>query len=330
MRVGRADAPNVAALETHLQKMGLDLVNYKEIKSGGKSTTGGGVSRRDLILFCFHLEQTARAGVPILESLQDLRDSTDKPVLREVISTMLESIEGGKTLSEAMCDFPNVFSNVFANVIRVGEQTGELSIVLDRLGENLKWQDEQASMTRKLILYPSFVGSVLIGVLLFLMTYLVPELLFFVKTMGMELPGHTLLLIAVSDIFVHYWYLILMVPFLLIGAVAMANHVNPGFRLGYDRLKLKIPVVGPIFQKLILARLSGFFAMMYASGITIIDCIRTGEQIAGNKAIEGAMNSVGQSVADGKSLGDSFASTGLFPPLAMRLECRLFLYTGCA
>ncbi len=319
IKTGRIDASNVADLESRLQRAGLDLVNYKEVRAVGRRVSGRGVSRRDLILFCFHLQQTVQAGVPVLESLQDLRDSTENLRLRDVIAAMLEAIDGGRTLSSAMTDFPHVFSRVFVSLIRAGEQTGELSVVLERLGENLKWQDEQTSMTRRLLMYPLFVATVVAGVLFFLMTYLVPELLFFVKTMGSELPAHTIFLIAVSNIFVDYWYLILMLPVLMIAAIAIANNVSASFRLGYDRLTLNIPVIGPIFQKLILARLSGFFAMMYASGITIIDCLRTAEEIAGNRAIAGAIHRVGQSVADGKSLGDSFQATGLFPPLVMRM-----------
>ena len=104
---------------------------------------------------------------------------------------MLESIEGGKTLSEAMREFPDVFTEVFINLIRAGEQTGKLDTILERLGANLKWQDEQAAMAGKLIMYPAFAGAVISGVVFFLMIYLVPELLAFVRTTGSELPAHT-------------------------------------------------------------------------------------------------------------------------------------------
>lgn len=319
IQIGKADAINVADLEMRLRKMGLDLVNCREIKSSGHKVSGRGVKRRDLILFCFHMEQTSRAGVPILDSLQDLRDSTENPRLREVIAAMGESIEGGKTLSQAMQDFPGVFGNVFASLVRAGEQSGEIGEVFKRLGESLKWQDEQASQARKLIMYPAFVGSVVIGVLFFLMIYLVPQLLAFVKTMGQELPAHTKVLIFTSNIFVHYWYAILLAPVLIIGMIVVAVRVNPEMRLRYDLLKLNLPILGPILKKIILARLAGFFAMMYSSGITIIDCIRTGEDIVGNKAIEQAVRNVGQQIADGKNLSDSFGSTGLFPPLVLRM-----------
>lgn len=316
---GKTDAVNLADLEMRLQKLGLDLINYREIKSPGKSGSGRGVNRRDLIMFCFHLEQTARAGVPILDSLKDLRDSTDNPRLRDVISAMGEAIEGGKTLSQSMREFPGVFSNVFANLVNAGEQSGEINVVFNKLGESLKWQDEQTSQTKKLLMYPAFVGVVVIGVIFFLMTYLVPELLKFINTMGAKLPAHTRVLIFVSDAFVNYWYLIVSVPIAIIATIIIGSSVSPSMRLRIDRLKLKIPIVGGLLQKIILARIAGYFAMMYASGITIIDCIRTAEDIAENKAIEEAMHMVGQQVADGNSLSKSFASTRLFPPLVLRM-----------
>ena len=316
---GKADAANVADLEMRLQKMGLDLVNYKEVKSPAQSASGRGITRRDLLFFCFHLEQTSRAGVPILESLEDLVASTDNPNLKEVISAMTESIEGGKTLSQAMQDYPGVFTHVFSSLVKAGEQTGEITKVFSKLNENMKWQDEMATQTKKLITYPAFVGSVVLGVVLFLMVYLVPELLSFVKTMGQEIPAHTKALIFVSDVFVNYWYLIIITPILVTICIVLGVKFNPGFALTVDTLKMKIPVLGPIVRKIILARFASYFAMMYAAGITIIDCIRTGEEIAGNRAVAIAMHNVGQLIADGKSLSESFESTQLFPPLVLRM-----------
>lgn len=319
IQMGQSDAVNVADLEMRLRKIGLDLVNCKEVTAKAQDASGRGVKRRDLILFCFHMEQTSRAGVPILDSLQDLRDSTENPRLREVMSAMTESISGGKTLSQAMADFPGVFDNVICSLIKAGEQSGRIGEVFRRLGESLKWQDEQASMAKKLIMYPAFVGSVVLGVLFFLMIYLVPQLISFVKTMGQELPAHTKVLIFVSDIFVNYWYAVLLAPALIVTGIMVGVNVSPGMRFAMDRVKLKLPVLGNILQKIILARLAGFFAMMYASGITIIDCIRTAEDIADNKVISAAIRAVGQQIADGKNLSDSFASTGLFPPLILRM-----------
>jgi type IV pilus assembly protein PilC len=319
VNAGKMEAANIADLEMRLQKMALDLINCKDLGAAGPKASSGGVKRRDLITLCFHLEQTSKAGVPILESLQDLRDSTENPRLKEVLSAMYESIEGGKTLSEAMSDYPMVFTGVFASLVKAGEDSGEISKIFLELGDNLKWQDEQAAMTKKLLMYPLFVGSVVVGVIFFLMIYLVPELLSFIKNMGQEIPAHTKVLIFVSDIFVNYWYLIAGIPTIAAIGLSIAVKTNPKVHYQVDLYKLKIPLVGPILRKIILARLAGFFAIMYASGITILDCIKTGEQIVGNKAMEEAVHQVGVNISDGATLSNSFESAKLFPPLVLRM-----------
>jgi type IV pilus assembly protein PilC len=319
VNAGKMDAVNIADLEMRLQKMDLDLVNFKDLGVTGPKASAGGVKRRDLITFCFHMEQTSKAGVPILESLEDLRDSVDNPRLREVISAMYEAVEGGQTLSEAMSAYPLVFSDVFSSLVKAGEQSGEISAIFFQLGESLKWQDEQASMTKKLLMYPLFVGTVVIAVIFFLMIYLVPELLSFIRNMGQEIPTNTKVLIFVSNAFVNYWYIMLGVPMIIATGLSIGVKVSPKIRFQVDAYKLKIPLVGPILKKIILARLAGFFAIMYSSGITILECIKTSEQIVGNKAMEEAMRQVGVRIADGVTLSNSFEAAKLFPPLVLRM-----------
>ena len=202
---GRSDAINAVDLEVRLSRQGLDLISCKQVQKVRSNTlTRQGIKRTDLITFCFHLEQLLRAGVPVLEALGDLRDSVDNPRLREVIIALIETISGGKSLSEAMADFPNEFGDVFVNLIRAGEQSGELVTVLEHMTENLKWQDEQAAHTKKLFIYPLFVLIIILGVLFFLMLYLVPQLVQFMQNMGEELPLHTRLLISISGFFTKF------------------------------------------------------------------------------------------------------------------------------
>ncbi len=319
IRKGETRAANSADLETRLRKTGLELISCKSARPPLLSLPRRRVKRRDLIVFCFHLQQSLRAGVPAPESLQDLRDSAGNPRLRQVAGTLLEAIEGGKTLSAALREFPAVFSEVFVNLIQAGEQTGALDTILERLETNLKWQDEQAAMTRKLFMAPALTGTVVGIVVVFLMAYLVPQLLTFVGTTGSGLPSHTLLLIAVSGALVDYWEALLCVPLLLLAIVVAGARTSPGFRLVLDRFKLALPVLGPAQEKLILARLASLFAMMYASGITVIDCISAGERSAGNLAVAQAMSRVGAALAEGQNLGDSFAAGNLFPPLMLRM-----------
>ena len=316
---GKVDAANPADLETRLSRIGLDLVNFKEVKSKHKNVTGRGIKRTDLITFCFHLEQLMRAGVPILEGLADLRDTIDNKRLREVTAALIESIEGGKNLSGAMKDFPFVFSPVFVSLIAAGEQSGQIIDVLQKLIENLKWQDEQAAQTKKLLMYPSIVSVIVAGVLFFLMLYVVPQLISFLNTMGQELPLQTRALIWTSAFFKNYWYLVLATPVVVgIGFLAAIN-TNPAFALRVDAWKLRAPIVGPILKKIIVTRVCNVFSIMYSSGITVLECIRTSEDVADNKAIQQAIRDAGRMIADGGGISASFAATGLFPPLVVRM-----------
>ena len=179
MTYGRLDAINLIDLEMRLKRMNLDLVTGTPVQH--RNLFGArGVPRPELINFCFHLEQLTRAGVPILDGLTDLRDSLENPRFREVIAGMIESIDGGKTLSQAMAEHPRVFDKVFVSLVAAGENTGKLQEVLGNLVESLKWQDELAAQTKKLIMYPVFMGTVVIGVVLFMMIYLVPKMVGFI------------------------------------------------------------------------------------------------------------------------------------------------------
>jgi len=316
---GRLEAVNAADLELRLERMGLDLVNFAEAKIRASASSGSRVPRRELIGFCFQLEQLLSSGVPVLEGLVDLRDSVEDRNLREVIAGMTESIEGGKTLSGAMEEFPQIFDGVFVNLVRAGEFSGQIGAVLRKITETLKWQDEQAAQAKKLLMYPTFVGLVVVLVLAFLMTYLVPQLVGFIKNMGQELPWHTKVLIGISNVFVSYWWAIVISPVIIGLTVMLLYRASPGFQYAVDDLKLRIWVIGPILKKIILARFANYFALMYASGITVLDCVRISEGLVGNKAVEEATRRAGRQIADGASISAGFESTGLFPPLVLRM-----------
>ena len=317
--VGRIDAVNPADLEVRLGRLGLDLINFDELRSRQKNVTGRGIKRSDLITFCFHLEHLINAGVPILDALADLKDTVSNRRLREVTAAMIEAIEGGQNLSGAMAQFPYVFSPIMISLVGAGEQSGQLSEVLQRITENLKWQDEQAANVKNLMLYPLITGLIVFFVLFFLMTYVVPELVLFIKNMGEELPMHTRALIATSNFFISYWYLVIALPIITSFIVATLYRSDEKTRKFFDHLRLRLPFVGPIWRKVIMTRFANFFAMMYASGITVLDCIRASEAIVGNLAIREAVEDAGRKIADGGGISDSFADSNLFPPLVIRM-----------
>ena len=317
--MGRLDALNVFDLEQRLSRMELDLVIGAPTSEMSRLLPGGKVTRQDLINFCFHLEQLATAGVPLVEGLSDLRESVENQRFREVVSGLIESIQGGSSLSQALADYPNVFSKVFVSLVRSGEQTGKLAEVLKSLTESLKWEDELAAQTKKLAMYPAFVGAIVLLVTFFLMIYLVPQMTAFIRNMGQAIPLQTRLLMAVSGFFVEYWWAIIAAPFLAWAGLKLAIRTNPRIAYAVDHYKISMPLIGPILRKIILSRFASSFAMMYSSGITVLESIKSCEEIVGNLPIERALRRVGTEIAEGKNLTAAFQDVALFPPLVIRM-----------
>lgn len=316
---GQMDAVNDADLEIRLERMGLDLITFKETNKPKTSIAKNKVSSRDLVMFCFQLEQLTTAGVPILEGLSDLQDSTANPYFKKVLGGILSEVEGGKMLSEALAVHGDVFDDVFVNLVAAGEQTGQLSTVFDNLSTTLKWQDELFAQTKRLLAYPVFVFVVVMAAVTFLMIYLVPEMVKFLGSLGQELPLNTKILIFISDAFVNYWWLFITVPILLFFGLFTWVKNSPDARYKFDYFKLNAPVTGEILNKIIMARFARYFALMYQTGIPVLDSIKTCESIVGNRVIADALNRAHAQINAGDSMSESFQNAGLFPPLVVRM-----------
>jgi type IV pilus assembly protein PilC len=315
---GNIDAVNGVDLELRLKRMSLDLITFDPVK---KSALFGGarITRKELITFCFHLDQLMRAGVPIIDALTDLRDSVENPAFRQIVASLLEDIDGGLKLSEAMANHPRAFDDVFVALIRTGEAAGQLPDVLTKLTENLKWQDEMAAQVKRAMMYPLFAGTIIIVVLFVLMIYLVPQLAQAMRAMTSNPPPQTMALIAISAWMKQYWYLATGVPIAAIIIAFVLVKTNDDAKFALDRLLLKLPMAGPLISKVILARFSTFFALMYQSGIGVLDCIQISEKIVGNRVIEQGLRRVGRDINDGTGITQAFQNVRLFPPLVIRM-----------
>ena len=211
--------------------------------------------------------------MPLLESLSDLRDTMDVPLFREIIAEMIENIEGGMHLSQAMALSPRIFDGVMVSLVRAGEESARLSAIFKHLTDSLKWQDEMRAQTRQILIYPAFVGTVVIAITFFLMIYLVPQLSTFFRNLGQTLPLQTRALLSVSEFFVHYRYVLLLAPIVLFAIIRLVTMLSEKMRYRVDQLKIRVWIVGPILLKIILARFANTFAIMYESGVSILDCI---------------------------------------------------------
>ncbi|HRH28503.1 MAG TPA: type II secretion system F family protein [Aquabacterium sp.] len=314
---GEITALHESDLQAQLTASGLSLIRYSTVRSGGLRLTR--LPTRELINLLFHMQMLLRAGVPLIGALQDLRDGADSLELRQVAASLMDRIQNGSTLADAMAADPGIFSDVMVHLVRSGEVTGQLAEVMGELVRSLKWQSELASQTKKLLMYPAFVTITITGVVVFLMVYLVPQLVGFIRNMGQEVPLQTRMLIWLSNAFVNYWWLILPTPVVLVLGVAAAARANEQFRFKLHQAMLGIPVVGPVIKKIILARLTDSFSLMYRTGIPVIEALAYCEKITTNLPIQQALVRTRERIANGSSISDSFATESLFPSLVVRM-----------
>jgi len=318
IRHGRIPADNPQDLEARLRRMGCELIRGRRCaQSIGAARRQ--VPRRELIAFCFHLQQLTAAGIPIIDGLKDLRDGTSHRSLRDVSASLVESVTGGSTISEAMAGHPAAFDEVFISLIRAGESSGRLPEVLERIADTLQWEDELIAHARQAFAYPAFVLAALTAAMLFLFTNVVPQLKSFVRDMGSELPLASQTLFLASDLLANHWLLLLMAPLAILSAAALLVRVRPATRFHLDAAALRIPLLGPIRQRIVIARLANTMSLLYASGIPLLDALRQIRETIGNHAIEADMRRIEDAVRDGCSLTGAFAAARLFPPLVIRL-----------
>ncbi len=317
--MGNLDAANEADLESRLSHMRLDLISASITQDKRSRFGQKKVEKKDLIGFCIHMTQLSRAGIPMLAGLTDLRDSLEHPHFKEVIANVIEGIEGGKNLSEALEEYPKIFDTLFVSLIRAGEVSGRMADVFESLADMIKWQDELSQSTKKLLMTPMIVGTVVLGVTIFLMMYLVPQLIEFIVNMGEELPPHTRALIATSDFLSAYWYIVIPLPILLFIGLKLMAATNEKVRMQVDAAKLKAPKIGPVLQKIILSRFSNFFSLMYGAGIPILQSLQISEGVIDNMVIRKALERAREDIEQGQPISKSFEITGMFPPLVVRM-----------
>ena len=315
---GRQSATSESDLEARLGRMQLELLKASPVRAASLFARKR-LESKELINIFIHMQTLSQAGVPLFESLIDLRDSADTPTVRRFISDLVDRIEGGASLSDALEQSPAGIDKVNVSLIRTGEATGKLPEVLAELVESLKWSDEIAAQTKKLLMYPVFAGTVVLGAVGFLMIYLVPQLIGFIKNLGGTVPLQTRALVAFSGFLVNYWYTIPLFVAVVAVTWITAVRLSPAARLWIDTAKLRVPVFGPILKKIIMARFAKSFGLMYRSGVSVLDGLGFCTTLSTNTAFRKAISGAALSISQGQKVSDAFAATTLFPALVVRM-----------
>jgi len=316
---GTARASSESELELRLAKSNIDLISVRVDRQMSLGIGGGRVRLRDIVALTIQLEQLLRAGLSLMDILNDMAATTENLALREVLSDIYDKMEGGKSFSDALMAHPQYFDRVFVYLIKVGEQSGNLEHILGQLAEMKKWQDELQAKAKKIMIYPTILLFIITGVFMFMMTFVVPDIVRFVVDMGGEISGSTKALIATSNFVIEFWYVLLLTPVTIITLIKLLLKRSEMFRLLWDRGLLKIPLFGDIIRKIKLARMANTMGVMYSSGISLPDTIKMVTNILNNAVLERAMGQASSFINEGRSIHESFEMTNEFPPLVIRM-----------
>lgn len=301
-------------------KIGTD--ERKVARSNGKLNTtifkSKRIRNRDLLIFTRELHTLTKSGLPLDRSLVALANLAEKDALKEIIQGILKQIKGGKSLSEAMADYPKVFPKLYTSMIKAGEASGALDSVLVRILDYLERSEELKSYFVNALIYPSLltlVGGVSITVL---MIFVVPK---FAKTFsdsGMPVPFALEVLMNVSSVLTGYWWAMLGVVALLTLAFQRYIRTEQG-RLKWDRRKLRLPLLGTLIQKMEIARFSRTLGTLLHSAVPLLQSMNIVREVIGNKAISSMMDKIKSGVKKGEGLAIPIKESGIFPPLATHL-----------
>lgn len=318
---GRIRAVTEFELDERLRERGLDLITCKQQRVGrrGLNFLAKGIDTRDLTQMCIHLEQMDAAGVPLLQSLAEARDSIDSPRLQDVITEIHRDVNEGVPLSAAFAAHSEVFDSIFSSLIAAGEEAGSMTDSFRQLVKHLKWTESLNAKIKKATRYPLLLATAVVAAILFLMVFVVPQVVDLLESIGEELPLPTLALIAVSDVISRFWYLALGLPVVFYVIYRIARRLWEDFAFMTDNLALRVPVVGVMVKKISFARFAHIFAVTFQSGLPILTCIESAKRMVANRTLAQAMDVVKDRVQAGDPLSEAMQATGEFPPLVVHM-----------
>ena len=272
----------------------------------------------DLILYCRQMYTLARAGVPIVRAINGLAETARSARLAEILHAIRSELESGRELSSAMGHYPDVFSTLMVSMVQVGENTGRLDEAFLQLAQHLEMEKDTRDRVKSAVRYPMFVIFAIGVALVIVNIWVIPAFAKVFNSFHMELPWQTRLLIGTSNFMVAYW------PYLLAGlggvVVGVRYYVQTETgRYNWDRLKLRLPIVGDIILRAILARFARAFAMATRSGVPLVQALTVVGRAAGNSYVTDRILSMRNGIERGDSLTRTASVTGLFTPLVLQM-----------
>jgi type IV pilus assembly protein PilC len=312
---GEMRAASDSIVSSSLRRQGIKIVKIKKQTFKG----GGSIKEKEIALFTRQLATMTRAGVPLLQSFDIAARSTGNNRLSRLLLEVKGDIETGNSLAVSFKRHPAYFDELFCNLVAAGEQAGILDAILDRLAVYKEKTLALKGKIKSAMFYPTSVIVIATLVVAVIMWFVIPAFKQVFASFGADLPWLTLIIVAMSDWFVQFWYIVVLVPVAVFMVIAFFWKRNPGFKHAVDRISLKIPVLGEILEKGAVARWTRTLATMFAAGVPLVDALSAVGGAAGNQVFADATKRIQTSVSTGTALTVAMEDTNVFPNMALQM-----------
>jgi len=318
---GQLVGDNESLVLRKLREMGMTPVEVKKHKDGFQMEINlrpGRVKLKELSVFCRQFATMVNSGLPILRALAILSEQTESKELQKVLLGTRLDVEQGASLSGAMARYPKAFNDLFIAMVKAGETGGVLDTVLLNLADMIENEVELRRKIKSAMTYPIAVVCMVVLIMSAMLLFVVPQFQTIYASLGGQLPLPTQILLTASKVVRTYWWIVIGLG---IGATVALRRFKktPVGRLQIDRVKLKAPVFGPLFQKVALARMASTFGMLLKAGVPILQALDIVKDTVNNKVISGALEEVKVSVREGESIARPLAKHGVFPPMVVQM-----------
>ncbi len=327
---GIIDAESTAAAKTKLRQKDLFPTSLIKIESpartGEKKSPGfftgfrlfAKVSSSELSMITRQLSTLLSAGFPLVKAVATLVPQTKSVTMKRVLSRVKDAIEEGSSFATALGLYPNVFSPIFINMVNAGESSGTLEIVLERLADFTENREDSKKKIQASLAYPVLMAAIGFGVLIVLLTYVVPGIVNIFSDMNHQLPMPTIILISVSTFFKTFWWAIVLAPFAFFMLFFLVRKTRKGARF-IDNLLISMPVTGGLLKKIIAARFTRTLGSLLENGVPMLTALNITKSIAGNRVLYDLILKACDTVEQGGELGDVLARSSAFPSLASQM-----------
>jgi len=300
---------SINLIEKHAQINHIDLSRFFPDKK---------ISLDDMVLFCRQMHALTRSGIPIMRAVFGLAETSKNPAMEEILKDIGHSLGRGNTLSQSLKPHEHQFSPLLVSMIHVGESTGKLDDAFSQLVRHLEMERDTKKKVTSALRYPSLVIVSIFAAIMVVNVFVIPSFSKVFSKFGADLPFATTILLNTSNFFLQYWWLIMgVVVFAIVGFFHYIKTEKGHYQ--WDKIKLKLPLVGDLLNRIALSRFTRTFAMLFSAGVPILNALEVSAEAIGNRYIEEAVKEMRSGIERGDSLARTANASGMFTPLILQM-----------